>query len=60
MMKLHALLMDMAALGKAFEIMWKGCLAIAIVIAIVIGVTMLVNKICVNVENKADKKDDNE
>ena len=58
-MKLHTLLMDMTALGTAFEIMWKGCLAIAIVIALVIGVTTLVNKCCVRAENKADKKEDN-
>ena len=59
-MKLYSLLMDTAALGKAFEIMWKGCLAIAIVIALVLAVTTVVNKVCVKMENKADKKNDNE
>lgn len=57
MMKLSSLLINMENLSKSFEIMWKGCLAIAIVIALVIGVTTVVNKICVNVENKANKKD---
>ena len=57
-MKLSSLLLNMANLGKSFEIMWKGCLAIAIVIALVIAVTTVVNKICVKVENKADKKDE--
>ena len=55
---LRLLLMNMENLGKAFEIMWKGCLAIAIVIALVIVVTNLVNKVCVGMENKANKKDD--
>lgn len=55
---LHSLLLNMENLGKSFEIMWKGCLAIAIVIALVIGVTTVVNKICVDVENKANKKDE--
>ena len=57
-MNFYSLLIDMAALGKSFEIMWKGVLAIAIVIALVMAVTTVVNKICVNVENKANKKDD--
>lgn len=42
---------------KALEIMWKGVLAIAIVIALVILVTNIVNKVCVNMEkNAAEKK----
>ena len=57
-MNFYSLLIDMAALGKSFEIMWKGVLAIAIVIALVMAVTTVVNKICGNVENKANKKDD--
>ena len=43
----------MSAFGKALEIMWKGVLSIAIVIALVLAVTTVVNKICVNKENKA-------
>lgn len=53
---LNALLVDMAALGKAFEIMWKGCLAIAIVIALVLLVTTVVNKACIEIESKAAQK----
>lgn len=41
---------------KALEIMWKGVLAIAIVIALVILVTNVVNKVCVNAEKKAAEK----
>jgi len=37
---------------KSLEIMWKGVLAIFVVIALVILVTMLVNKICLFFENR--------
>ncbi len=40
----------------ALEIMWKGVLAIAIVIALVILVTNIVNKVCVNMEKSAAAK----
>lgn len=41
----------------ALEIMWKGVLAIAIVIALVILVTNIVNRVCVTAEkNAAEKK----
>ena len=53
MMNFYALLINMSAFGKALEIMWKGVLSIAIVIALVLVVTTVVNKICVNKENKA-------
>ena len=43
---------------KALEIMWKGVLAIAIVIARVILVTNIVNKVCVDSEKKATAKKD--
>lgn len=43
---------------KALEIMWKGVLAIAIVIALVILVTNVVNKVCVAAEKKAAAKKD--
>ena len=45
---------------KALEIMWKGVLAIAIVIALVILVTNIVNKVCVAAEKRAAKKDEEE
>ena len=55
------LLVVMADLWIALDIMWKGVLAIAIVIALVIVVTTVVNKACVSLE-KRSKKDtqDNE
>ena len=49
---------DTDALVKSFEIMGKGVLAIFIVIALIICVTMLVNKLCLKIENR--KKDDND
>ena len=42
----------------SLDIMWKGVLAIFVVIALVILVTMLVNKICLFFENK--KKGDDQ
>ncbi len=53
MINVCALLINMSVLGKALEIMWKGVLSIAIVIALVLAVTTVVNKICVDKENKA-------
>ena len=44
------LLIVMQDLWTALDIMWKGVLAIAIVIALVIAVTTVVNKVCVSVE----------
>ena len=51
-MNLYSLLVKMDDLWTALEIMWKGVLAIAIVIALVIVVTAVVNKVCVKAENK--------
>ena len=41
---------------KSLEIMWKGLVAIFIVIALVIIVTVLVNKSCVAMDQKAQAK----
>ena len=49
---------DTDALLKSLEIMGKGVLAIFIVIALIICVTMLVNKLCLKIENR--KKGDND
>lgn len=43
-------------LKKSFEIMWKGVVAIFIVIFLVIVVTTLVNKACVKWEEKAKER----
>ena len=43
---------------KSLEIMWKGLVAIIIVIALVILVTVLVNKACVAMDKKAQAKKD--
>ena len=50
----HTINMD--HLWKSLEIMWKGVVAIFVVIALVIIVTNIVNKICLHFENR--KKDD--
>ena len=42
---------------KALEIMWKGVVAIFIVIALVIVVTNLVNKACIKMETKRAEKE---
>ena len=46
----------MQDLWTALDIMWKGVLAIAIVIALVIVVTNIVNKVCVSAEKSAAAK----
>ena len=56
-MNLYALLINTDDLWKALEIMWKGVLAIAIVIALVIIVTAIVNKVCVNAETAKKQKE---
>ena len=43
---------------KSLDIMWKGVLAIFVVIALVIVTTTLVNKACVAAEKKAEEKKD--
>lgn len=50
-MNIWALLVNTEHLLKSLEIMWKGVVAIFIVIALIIVVTKVVNAICV----KADK-----
>ena len=45
------------AVFKALEIMWKGVLAIFVVIALVIITTIVVNKLCVKAEEKAKEKE---
>ena len=42
---------------KALEIMWKGVVAIFIVIALIIIVTKIVNKICVYADKKRAEKE---
>ncbi len=39
---------------KSLEIMWKGCLAIFLVIGIIIGVTLVLNKLSSRKSKKAD------
>ena len=57
---MNNLLIVMADLWLALDIMWKGVLAIAIVIALVILVTTVVNKVCVAAEKKAAAKNTKE
>ena len=59
-MNLYSLLVNMEDLWTALEIMWKGVLAIAIVIALVIVVTAVVNKVCVKAENKKKASQENQ
>ena len=47
-------------LAKSFEIMWKGVVAIFIVIFLVIVATTLVNKACVKFEQKAKERKQSE
>lgn len=53
---LNLLAINMDHFWLALDIMWKGVVAIFVVIALVILVTTLVNKICLHFENR--KKDD--
>lgn len=41
---------------KALEIMWKGVVAIFIVIVLIILVTKLVNKVCVSMDMKREAR----
>lgn len=56
MMNVYSLLINTEDLLKALDIMWKGVLAIAIVIALVIVVTTVVNKVCIKAEKAAAQK----
>ena len=53
---MNNLLIVMQDLWTALDIMWKGVLAIAIVITLVILVTNFVNKVCVSAEKSAAEK----
>lgn len=46
----------MADLGKSWEIMWKGVVAIFVVITLIIVVTKIVNKICVSADIKREER----
>ena len=52
------LTINKADLKTSLGIMWKGVLAIFIVIALVIVVTKLVNKACVSLEQKAKEREE--
>ena len=60
-MNMLTLLVNSADLLKSLEIMWKGVVAIFVVIALIIIVTKIVNKACVNMDIKreAKKKEEN-
>lgn len=53
---LSLLALNMADLGKSWEIMWKGVVAIFVVIALIIVVTKIVNKICVSADIKREER----
>ena len=53
-MNMLTLLVNSADLLKSLEIMWKGVVAIFVVIALIIIVTKIVNKICVNMDMKRE------
>ena len=55
-MNLFSLLINTDHVLQALDIMWKGVVAIFIVIALVIVVTTLVNKACVHFEKKSAEK----
>ena len=53
---LSLLAVNMENVGKSLEIMWKGVVAIFIVIALIIIVTKIVNAICVRADKKRAEK----
>lgn len=53
---LSLLALNMADLGKSWEIMWKGVVAIFVVITLIIVVTKIVNKICVSADIKREER----
>ena len=53
---LSLLALNMADLGKSWEIMWKGVVAIFVVITLFIVVTKIVNKICVSADIKREER----
>ena len=54
------LAINKANLKTSFDIMWKGVVAIFIVIALVIIVTTLANKACVALEQKEKEREENQ
>lgn len=54
------LAVNMDDLMKSLDIMWKGVVAIFVVIIAIIIVTNFVNKGCVKLEEKSKDKKDNE
>ncbi|MBR2646159.1 MAG: OadG family protein [Clostridia bacterium] len=56
MLNTISLLISKTDVNKALEIMWKGLVAIFVVIALVIIVTVLVNKLCLYFEKKAKER----
>lgn len=56
-MNILSLLVNTADLMKSLEIMWKGVVAIFLVIALIIIVTNLVNKACVQADAKRAEKE---
>ena len=60
MYSLFLLAVESETILKALEIMWKGVVAIFLVIALIIIVTNVVNKLCVRADIKrANKEKDN-
>mgnify|MGYP003306031345 CR=1 FL=1 len=51
------LLVNNADLLKSLEIMWKGVVAIFVVIALIIIVTKVVNKVCVDIDMKREERE---
>ena len=56
-MNMLTLLVNNADLLKSLEIMWKGVVAIFVVIALIIIVTKIVNKVCVNIDMKREERE---
>ncbi len=57
---LFLLAVESEAIMKALEIMWKGVVAIFLVIALIIIVTNVVNKLCVRADIKRANKEKEE
>ena len=56
-MNMLTLLVNNADLLKSLEIMWKGVVAIFVVIALIIIVTKVVNKVCVDIDMKREERE---
>ena len=57
MYSLFLLAVESETILKALEIMWKGVVAIFLVIALIIIVTNVVNKLCVRADIKRTNKE---